>query len=119
MLARGPVSCGSTAAYLSEKVSDFALFSADAMEGIATFAHLYNAVQCEGGIEIAWPNMEALISIHGPQRMFTGEAPMARSKYWRKYSLSMRSCALDVSSKKYAHAHRTRDVGNLRSLSGG
>jgi hypothetical protein len=56
---------------------------------ITSLCHLYNAARQVGGLEIAWPDLEMIIQMHGSQRIFVGDPPTSPNDFHNRFLLAM------------------------------
>ncbi|KAF7186234.1 hypothetical protein HII31_12476, partial [Pseudocercospora fuligena] len=56
-------------------------------------AHIYNAAKQSADLDSAWPDMDYLISVHSPQRIFVGAPPTDAAEYLKRFLLAMGASA--------------------------
>lgn len=74
LLERHPILCGIFAFSLILDFQELGIVLANAW-GMTYSAHLYNALRQKNMPIGPWPDMELMIKIHTPERVFVGEAP--------------------------------------------
>ncbi|KAF2172731.1 hypothetical protein M409DRAFT_49268 [Zasmidium cellare ATCC 36951] len=65
-------------------------------------AHLYNAARHSASLESDWKDMDYIISLHSPQRIFVGAPPTEAIEYLKRFVL-----ALGASATNFARNRRT------------
>ena len=68
---------------------DVSLAFVNAWGSVLYTAHLYNASRQEGFLPRVWKDMEMVISLQSPERMFVGNAPRQLDEYLKRFILSM------------------------------
>ncbi|KXT09032.1 hypothetical protein AC579_2546 [Pseudocercospora musae] len=56
-------------------------------------AHIYNAAKQSADLDSAWPDIDYLISVHSPQRIFVGTPPTDAAEYLKRFLLAMGASA--------------------------
>lgn len=80
-----PVTCGLLQSALLLKLQKKGMANGNATQYMTSVAHLYNAVKNEGLLGELWPDMEELISLHGPDDIFLGQPPRNSAQYLSSY----------------------------------
>lgn len=78
---------------------------------MVAFAYLYNACRQIGGLDIPWPDLEYIISMHGEKRIFIGERPADPQLFYDRLLLG-----LAVSSRGVTQDHIQRSKQTWRPL---
>lgn len=69
---------------------------------VTSLARLYNAVTQVGGLEIGWPDLDYIISMHGSERIFCDGPPKDPQEFQGRYLLSI-CISARVHAKDYRH----------------
>ncbi|CAO2648808.1 Nn.00g097570.m01.CDS01 [Neocucurbitaria sp. VM-36] len=87
---------------------------------ITCLCHLYNAARQVGGLNIAWPDLDFIIQMHGTQRIFIGDPPTDPRDFIERFRLaccaSSRSRASDYRQKGKHVPYATREARHKRGL---
>ncbi|CZR63378.1 uncharacterized protein PAC_13275 [Phialocephala subalpina] len=83
-----PLLCGLMVANITLSMQDIGIQLSDHWGCITAMAHLYNAAQNSHYLEHSWPDMEALIRIHGEANFFVGNRPVGAENYFIGYQLA-------------------------------
>jgi hypothetical protein len=69
---------------------------------VTTLAHLYNAAIAVGGLDYDWPDLDYIINMHGPERLFVGGPSGGPQDFLERFYLS--TCISSrVMAKDYKH----------------
>ena len=98
-----PMLCGLFAFSIQLQLQEYGITYVNAWGSAMYTAHLYNALRQEGYCAQEWPDMELLIQLHTPERLFVGGAPTKTEDYLKRFSLSM-----GYSVSQYAANRRNR-----------
>ena len=97
-LLHSPVTCGLFQSALLLRFQQRGMANANATEYISAVAHLYNAAKNEQLLGELWPDMEEIISLHGPDDIFLGQPPRNSAQYLSSY-LIVRGLSAQVFAK--------------------
>ncbi|MCJ1287916.1 hypothetical protein MMC26_007268 [Xylographa opegraphella] len=89
LLSRHPLLCGTLAFKICLQIQEFGVILANAWGSVIYTAHLYNAVRQTGQLAIPWPDMDFIIDLHTPQRVFVGGAPTTPETFFKQASLML------------------------------
>jgi hypothetical protein len=87
---------------------------------IVVLVHLYNAALKIGGLEQRWPDLDFIIEMHGPERLFVGGPPDNQDDFLERYLMSTcvssRIMAKDYTSTAKYYPRTTPELKKLRGL---
>ena len=114
LLSRHPLLCGTFAFKIYLQVQELGVVLANAWGTVIYTAHLYNAVRQTGQLAISWPDMDFIIDLHTPQRVFVGGAPKTPEAFFKQACLM-----LGMSPETFARARTPgRRAGIIPSQKG-
>ena len=89
LLKQYPLLCGLFQYVIKMRFHEAGVTFANAWGSIMYTAHLYNAVQQEKLLDLAWKDMDLLIALQSPQTVFIGDPPEGPEKYLNRFILCM------------------------------
>ncbi|KAL9064344.1 MAG: hypothetical protein Q9161_008944 [Pseudevernia consocians] len=89
MLTRNPLLCGTMQLALTILKYNAGCVIAGAWGSVLYSAHLYNALQKNAILDVAWPDMEVFISVHTTSRLFAGDLPSTLEECQKRCNLVM------------------------------
>lgn len=96
-----PLLCGLFAFSLQMRAQEYGVDYVNAWGGVLYTSHLYNAVRQEGYCQPPWMDMEMLIAMQTPEKVFIGGKPTNTDAYMKRFALSM-----GYSATQYARNRR-------------
>jgi hypothetical protein len=103
LLRQHPLLCGLFAFSIQLEMQEFGVTFVNAWGSAMYSAHLYNAVKQEGFCAGYWHDMELLIDMQTPERIFVGGRPKNIDDYLKRFCLSM-----GYASEQYASNRRNQ-----------
>jgi len=97
LLAHHPILCGILQFNVHKGMQHGGIKLSNCWAVVISVAHIYNACKQSGYITVPWKNMETVISIHRPDKIFVGAPPTKYQTYFSRFCL-----AIGVSTKIYA-----------------
>ena len=85
LLKHNPVLCGLMVYFLNSCMREFGISLTNAYDTIFSSAHLYNAVRQIQALGAEWTDMDFLILMHTPERMFVGGLPTSAEDFFKLY----------------------------------
>jgi len=70
-------------------MQEFGLTPVNAWGALPIVLHLYHAAAVEGNLKKSWLDMEVLIIVNTPQRVFVGDRPDKPQEYLKRFLLVM------------------------------
>ncbi|KAK5079750.1 hypothetical protein LTR70_008817 [Exophiala xenobiotica] len=101
LLRHHPLLCGLFEFNIRIQMQELGLLSLGHFHKGAMVAHLYNAVQQEGFCQTEWSDMNFLIELQTPERLFVGGKPKAPEEYLKRIMLY-----LGISPETFAKGRR-------------
>ncbi len=101
LLKNHPLLCGLIDYWLNYMVREFGISLTNAYDTILSTAHLYNATRQSNLLLTEWPDMEYLISVNTPQRLFIGGVPTTPEDFFKRFHI-----ALGASARNFARNRR-------------
>lgn len=122
LLLHHPVLCGLLTFASTLKIQQVSLLCEMKNGAIMATAHLYNAVQQDGLLELSWPDMDTLIGHQTAEKIFLGQAPTTPDIRYRRYRLiegtSVQVFARNRRKYKMNVEEQTRSKKGARGLAG-
>ena len=88
LLRQHPLMCGLQMLALELKIQQGSVAYANNHGYVMAAAHLYNAVQKQGYLQLSWPEMDRLINLYTPEAIFVGPVPMTPQDFYKRYLLA-------------------------------
>lgn len=88
LLKQHPLMCGLQMLALELKIHQGGLAYVNNHGYVMAAAHLYNAVQKQGYLQLSWLGMDKLIKLYTPQAIFVGPAPATPQDFYKRYLLA-------------------------------
>ena len=101
LLARQPILCRVLAFSLILNIREAGISLANDTGSILHTAHLYNAMKVNNPSTEKWDDIEQIISVHGPEKIFIGAAPTQPQAFYRQFAL-----VIGMSAQNFAQARR-------------
>ena len=102
LLKHHPVLCGTFRYFLDLGLQEVGLSLTNAYDTILSTAHLYNAATQLKLLTVPWPDMEFLISIHTPKRIFIGGLPTTSEDFLKRFQLVLGASAVNFARNRRA-----------------
>ena len=116
LLKQYPLLCGLFTFALKMRAQEIGLTFANAWGSILYSSHLYNAVRQEKLLLKPWRDIELLIALHSPERLFAGDRPKGLEEYLKGFMLSMGYSAANFASNRRRNEAPTASARGPRSL---
>ncbi|KAK4501974.1 hypothetical protein PRZ48_007784 [Zasmidium cellare] len=101
-LKNHPVLCGLWTYHMNTQLQELGITLCNAWGSVIYPAHFYNAARQSASLESDWKDMDYIIALHSPQRLFVGAPPTQPREYLKRFML-----ALGVSATNFARNRRT------------
>lgn len=101
LLKNHPILCGLLTFQLNVLLQEGGMKVCTAWGSLIYPAHLYNAARQSAHLEATWADIDYMISVHSPQRIFVGVPPSEPSEYLKRFLL-----ALGASASNFARNRR-------------
>ena len=95
-----PIFCGTALFALQIQAQELGQTFVNAWGSVMYTAHLYNAVYQEDACGLWWPEMEAVIDLHGADRLFVGGRPTTKKDYLTRFLLCMAYSAASLQQQQ-------------------
>ena len=86
-LRRHPVLCGLKTFRLNILLQDSGIKLCNTWGSVIFQTHLYNATSCSAALNARWRDLDYLISVHSPRRIFAGAPPTDLREYSKRFAL--------------------------------
>lgn len=101
LLARQPILCGVLAFSLILNMRETGLSLVNNTGSILHTAHLYNAMKANNPSTEKWNDMEQIVKVHGPEKIFIGAPPTTPQAFYRHFGL-----IIGMSAQNFAQTRR-------------
>ncbi|KAL8824663.1 MAG: hypothetical protein Q9191_004901 [Dirinaria sp. TL-2023a] len=105
LLRQYPVICGLFMFALKMRFQEIGITFVNAWGSVMYAAQLYNAVLKEKLLSKSWTDMELVISLHGHENFFVGDAPRGLEEYLKRFLLSLGYSATFFASNRRPNAN--------------
>ena len=100
LLKQYPLLCGLFIFTLRKRFHEVSIAFANAWGSILFTGHLYNAARKEKFLLNMWKDMELVIMLQSPEKMFIGDAPSGLENYLKRLLLSLGYSAANFASNR-------------------
>ena len=101
LLKNHPILCGLMVFRLNLLMNDAGIALCNAWGSVVYPAYLYNACRQSANLEQEWEDIEYVLSVHSPTRVFVGAPPTEPAEYHKRFIL-----ALGASASNFARNRR-------------
>lgn len=84
-----PILCGLKVFRLQILLQQSGIEMSNNIGSIVSAAHIYNAACRSGGLDKSWRDIDYVIELHTPKRVFSGSSPSTVSEYFDKFLLAL------------------------------
>ena len=100
LLRQYPLLCGLFMFTIKMQYQELSIDFANAWGSVFFTGHLYNAVRQERLLRKGWKDMELVITMQSPERMFVGGAPKGLEEYLKRFLLGLGYSASNFASNR-------------------
>ena len=107
LLGQNPLLCGLVAFRLQLQLQEYGIAYVDAWKSVTFAAHLYNAVSEEKYCQARWPDMDLLMRLQTPEKLYCGAPPKNVDEYYERFRLAT-GCLSSLNANKVTRDSCTR-----------
>ncbi|KAI1378108.1 hypothetical protein F4677DRAFT_414435 [Hypoxylon crocopeplum] len=113
LMLHQPILCGVSLMWIRLNMWGAGLELTNVFTAVFSTTHLYNMASVESGKRIAWPDLDYVINLNGPEYLFIGGRPSKGAEYCNRWAL-----ALGISATSVSSGHRVSQIVSGRGFAG-
>lgn len=102
-----PLFCGLLVYWLNTSVRRFGIALANVYGSILSAVHLYNAARQSALLSMQWPDIDYIISVNTPERLFIGGLPTTPADYLKRFQIALGSSAVNYARNRRTSRYET------------